>query len=50
MPDWRSAGFFVMTCFVAIGVSASGTGGGSAHGATDESLTGTVIDLEAFFE
>lgn len=41
MHDWRSAGFFVMTCFVAFGVSASGTGGGSANGATSESLTGT---------
>jgi hypothetical protein len=30
MPDWRSAGFFVMTCFVAIGVSASGTDGAMA--------------------
>jgi len=41
MHDWRLAGFFVMTCFVAFGVSASGTGGGSANGATSESLTGT---------
>jgi heat shock protein HslJ len=36
-----------MTCFVAFGVSASGAGGGSANGATSESLTGTSWTLVA---
>ena len=47
MHDWRLAGFFVMTCFVAFGVSASGTGGGGADGASRESLTGTSWNLVA---
>jgi heat shock protein HslJ len=47
MQDWRLAGFFVMTCFVALSVSASGTGGGGADGATGGSLTGTSWNLVA---
>jgi heat shock protein HslJ len=47
MQDWRLAGFFVMTCFVAFGVSASATGGGGANGSTGGSLTGTSWNLVA---
>ena len=44
MHDWRLAGFFVMSCFVVYGASASGTGGG-AHDTTRDSLTGTTWNL-----
>ena len=47
MFDWRLAGFFVMSCFVVFGASASGTGGGGADGATGGSLTGTSWTLVA---
>ncbi|MGB5728247.1 MAG: META domain-containing protein [Thiogranum sp.] len=47
MNDWRLAGFFVMSCFIAFGVSASGTGGGSANGAASGSLTATSWNLVA---
>ena len=49
MRDWRLAGFSLMTCFVALSVSASGTGGGGANGTTTtrDSLTGTTWTLLA---
>jgi heat shock protein HslJ len=47
MQDWRLAGFFVMTCFVAYGVSASDTGGGGVDGATGGLLSGTSWNLVA---
>jgi len=43
----RLARFFLMTWFVAFAVSASGSGGGSAHGATGDSLAGTSWNLVA---
>jgi heat shock protein HslJ len=45
MHDWRLAGFFVMSCFVVFGASASGTGGGGADDTTRDSLTGTSWNL-----
>jgi heat shock protein HslJ len=45
MFDWRLAGFFVMSCFVVFGASASGTGGGGAHDTTRDSITGTSWNL-----
>ena len=47
MHDWRLTGFFVMSCFIAFGVSASGTGGDGADGATSGSLTATSWNLVA---
>ena len=47
MHDWRVAGFFLMACLVTPGMSASGTGGGGADGATGGSPTGTSWNLVA---
>ena len=47
MRGWRLAGFCVMTCRVVLSVSASGTGGGGANGATRDSLIGTRWNLVA---
>jgi len=47
MQDWRLAGFFVMTCFVALNVSALGTGERGTDGATSGSLSGTTWNLVA---